>query len=68
MPFELPIRLDGIPQDVAICLYRVAQEILRNIATHAAAHKAQITSRSTWTHERVLFNTVIAIWRKKTPE
>ena len=47
MPFELPIRLDGIPQDVALCLYRVAQEILRNIATHAAAHKAQVTSRST---------------------
>jgi hypothetical protein len=40
MPFELPIRLDGIPQDVALCLYRVAQEILRNIATHTAAHKA----------------------------
>ena len=38
MPFELPIRLDGIPWDVALCLYRVAQEILRNIATHAAAH------------------------------
>ena len=47
MPFELPIRLDGIPWDVALCLYRVAQEILRNIATHAAAHKAQVTSRST---------------------
>jgi signal transduction histidine kinase len=47
MPFELPIRLDGIPQDVALCLYRVAQEILRNIATHTAAHKAQVTSSST---------------------
>jgi signal transduction histidine kinase len=39
--------LDGIPQDVALCLYRVAQEALRNIASHAAAHKAQVTLRST---------------------
>ena len=38
--------LDGIPQDVALCLYRVAQEALRNIAAHAAAHKAQVTLRS----------------------
>ena len=37
--------LDGIPQDVALCLYRVAQEALRNIAAHAAAHKAQVTLR-----------------------
>jgi two-component system sensor histidine kinase UhpB len=39
--------LDGIPNDVALCLYRVAQEALRNIAEHAAAHKAQIILRST---------------------
>jgi two-component system sensor histidine kinase UhpB len=38
--------LDIIPHDVALCLYRVAQEALRNIASHAAAHKAQITLRS----------------------
>ena len=38
--------LDGIPHDVALCLYRVAQEALRNTATHAAAHKAQVTLRS----------------------
>ena len=38
--------LDGIPQDIALCLYRVAQEALRNIAAHAGAHKAQITLRS----------------------
>jgi signal transduction histidine kinase len=37
---------DGIPQEVALCLYRVAQEALRNIAVHAAAHKAQVTLRS----------------------
>ena len=39
--------LDGIPQDVALCLYRVAQEALRNIAAHAGARKAQVTLRST---------------------
>ena len=38
--------LDGIPQEVALCLYRVAQEALRNITAHAAAHKAQISLRS----------------------
>ena len=38
--------LDGIPQDVALCLYRVAQEALRNIAAHAGARKAQVTLRS----------------------
>ena len=38
--------LNGIPDDVALCLYRVAQEALRNIAEHAAAHKAQISLRS----------------------
>jgi PAS domain S-box-containing protein len=39
--------LDGIPQDVALCLYRVTQEMLRNIATQAGAHKAQVTLRFT---------------------
>jgi PAS domain S-box-containing protein len=37
--------LDGIPNDVALCLYRVAQEALRNIAEHAGANKAQISLR-----------------------
>jgi signal transduction histidine kinase len=38
--------LDGIPNDVALCLFRVAQEALRNITAHAAAHKAQISLKS----------------------
>ena len=38
--------LDGIPNDVALCLFRVAQEALRNITAHAAARKAQVTLRS----------------------
>jgi two-component system sensor histidine kinase UhpB len=37
---------DGIPQEVALCLYRVAQEALRNIAEHADAHRAQVTLSS----------------------
>ena len=39
--------LNGIPDDVALCLYRVAQEALRNVAAHAGARKAQVTLRST---------------------
>ena len=39
--------LNGIPQDVALCLYRVAQEALRNIAAHAGARKVQVTLTST---------------------
>ncbi len=39
--------LDGIPQEVALCLYRVAQEALRNIAAHAGARKVHVNLRST---------------------
>ena len=39
--------LDGIPDDVALCLYRVAQEALRNVAAHAGARTAQVTLSST---------------------
>jgi two-component system sensor histidine kinase UhpB len=39
--------LERVPHDVALCLYRVTQEALRNIATHAGARKAQVTLRST---------------------
>jgi len=39
--------LDGISHDVALCLYRVTQEALRNIAAHAAARQARVTLRST---------------------
>ena len=39
--------LGGIPHDIALCLYRVAQEALRNIAAHAGAHKAQVILKST---------------------
>jgi PAS domain S-box-containing protein len=39
--------LEGISDNVALCLYRVAQEALRNIAEHAGAHKAEVTLRTT---------------------
>ncbi len=31
--------LDGIPADMALCLYRVAQEALQNVARHASAQR-----------------------------
>ena len=34
--------LGDIPPDVAICLYRIVQEGLRNIVNHAAASKARV--------------------------
>jgi signal transduction histidine kinase len=47
-----PIRLeadedipDRVPQEVALCLYRVAQEGLRNIARHADASRAEVRLR-----------------------
>jgi signal transduction histidine kinase len=35
--------LEELPTDVALCLYRVAQEALHNIARHAGARQAQVT-------------------------
>jgi two-component system, NarL family, sensor kinase len=32
-----------IPKDIALCLYRIAQEALRNIAKHAQTKQAQVT-------------------------
>ncbi len=40
--FDAPDDLDTVPHNVALCLYRVAQEALRNIATHAGARRAQV--------------------------
>ena len=39
--------LDSIPLDIALCLYRAAQEALRNIAAHANARQAQVALRPT---------------------
>jgi signal transduction histidine kinase len=39
-PEEVP---SGLPKDVALCIYRVAQEALRNLAKHAAVHEAWVS-------------------------
>jgi signal transduction histidine kinase len=39
-PAEAPT---NVSKDVALCLYRVAQEALRNVAKHAAAREALVT-------------------------
>ena len=39
----LPDTDESIPNDVAVCLYRVAQESLRNILKHSGAHFAELT-------------------------
>jgi signal transduction histidine kinase len=39
---DVPGGLDHIPQDVSLCLYRVAQESLQNIAKHSGAKSAAI--------------------------
>ena len=42
-----------MPKDVALCVYRVAQEALRNIAKHAAVNEAWVSLVAT-EHELVL--------------
>jgi len=36
----------ALPPDVALCVYRVAQESLRNLAKHAAVSKCRVTLRA----------------------
>jgi signal transduction histidine kinase len=43
-PEEVPL---SVPKDVALCVYRVAQEALRNLAKHAAAREAWVTLAAT---------------------
>src|SRR6185295_16013298 len=35
--------IEPLPPDVALCLYRVAQESLRNISKHSGAKSAELT-------------------------
>jgi len=49
-PIAIELRLDELDNqpsaDAALCLYRVAQESLRNVARHARAKKAEISLRT----------------------
>jgi two-component system sensor histidine kinase UhpB len=39
--------VNGVPQDIALCLYRVAQEALQNVARHAGAHQVKVSLNAT---------------------
>jgi PAS domain S-box-containing protein len=39
----VPENDDAIPRDVAVCVYRVVQESLRNAAKHSQARRAEVT-------------------------
>jgi PAS domain S-box-containing protein len=43
-PQDIPA---GIPKEVALCLYRIAHEALRNIAKHSAAREARVALTAT---------------------
>lgn len=40
---NLPEQLPPVPNDVALCLYRVTQEALRNVAQHSGAPSARVS-------------------------
>lgn len=48
--FSAEVDTDPIPQDVAVCLYRVALEAVRNVAMHSGASSADVTLRETDGH------------------
>lgn len=39
----VPENNDSIPRDIAVCVYRVVQESLRNVAKHSQAKRAEVT-------------------------
>lgn len=43
---DLPEVVPGLPPDVALALYRIAQEALTNIRRHAAAHQVRLSLRA----------------------
>ena len=44
--FRAPDASEEIPSDAATCLYRIAQESLRNVVKHAGASRAKVTLES----------------------
>jgi two-component system, chemotaxis family, CheB/CheR fusion protein len=40
--FSVQARLASVPESIALCLYRVTQEALRNVAKHASAKSADV--------------------------
>ncbi|HEX7335079.1 MAG TPA: PAS domain-containing protein [Pyrinomonadaceae bacterium] len=44
---DLPEQLPAVPDDVALCLYRVTQEALRNVAQHSSAQSVRVSLAQT---------------------
>lgn len=44
---DLPEHLPAVPNDVALCLYRVTQEALRNVAQHSGAQSVRLSVAKT---------------------
>jgi PAS domain S-box-containing protein len=51
---NLPKRRIAIPEEIALCLYRLAQESLHNVARHSGAKHAEITLSKSRGHARLL--------------
>jgi signal transduction histidine kinase len=42
LEFSAPDIPENVPQDIALCIYRVAQEGLRNVARHSGANRTEV--------------------------
>lgn len=51
--YEPADNLGDVPSDVALCLYRVTQEALKNAAMHAKARQARVTLKHEGTNVRL---------------
>ena len=43
--FSAEVKTDPVPSEIAVCIYRVALEALRNVAIHSGADSADVTLR-----------------------
>jgi PAS domain S-box-containing protein len=48
--FSSAVNTEPIPQDVAVCLYRVALEAVRNVSMHSGARSADVTLKEVEHH------------------